>query len=112
MAVSISNAILFLIQHIEALSDSLDQRQSSRICVQQPDCTHNLTAGQRDLHQADAARKVLLDDQKGRICRHLLRGDHADIDGNPEWHEIMLTLDGSDGDLAWVSQLEEMNGPT
>ena len=54
---------------------------------------------------ADAARKVLLHDEKGRICRHLVRGDHADIDGNPEWHQIMLTLDGSDGDIAWVSQL-------
>ena len=85
------------------LSDRLDHRQSSRICVKQPDCTHNLTVGQRDLHQADAATKVLHDDQKGRICRHLLCGDHAYIDGNPEWHQIMLTLDGSDGDIAWVS---------
>ena len=100
-----------LIQHIESLSDSLDQRQSIRICVQQPDCTANLTAGQRDSHQADAARKVFLHDEKGCICRHLLRRDHADIDGNPEWHQIMLTLDGSDGDIAWVSQLQETNGP-
>ena len=45
MAVSISNAAFFLIQHIETLSDSLDLRQSIRICVQQPDCTHNLSAG-------------------------------------------------------------------
>ena len=105
MAVSISNAVIFWIQHIETLSDSLDQRQSIRICVQQPDCMQNLSAGQRDLHQADAARKVLLYDEKGRICRHLLRRDRADIDGNPEWHLIMLTLDGSDGDIAWVSQL-------
>ena len=92
-------------QHIEILSDRLDQRQSSRICVQQPNCTHNLTARQRDPHDADAARKVLLDDEKGRICRQLLRGDHADIDGNHEWHQVMLTLDGSDGDIAWASQL-------
>ena len=69
------------------------------------DTAEILTAGQCDLHQADAARKVLLHDEKGRICRHLLRRDHADIDGNPEWHQIMLTLDGSDGDIAWVSQL-------
>ena len=97
--------VFYLVQHIASLSDSLDQRQSIRICVQQPDCTHNLTARQRDLHDADAARKNLLDDEKGRICRHLLRGDHADIDGNPEWHQVMLTLDGSDGDIAWVCQL-------
>ena len=96
---------VFLIEHIETLSDTLDQRQSIRICVQQPDCTEILTAGQCDLHEADAARKVLLHDEKGRICRHLLRRDHADIDCNPEWHQIILTLDGSDGDIAWVSQL-------
>ena len=93
MAVLISNAVFVLIQHIETLSDSLDQRQSIRICVQQPDCTHNLSAGQRDFHQADAARKVLLYDEECRICRHLLRRDRADIDGNPEWHLIMLSLD-------------------
>ena len=97
--------LLFLSQHIDTLSDSLDQRQSIRICVQQPDYTEDLSAGHCDLHQADAARKVLLYDAEGRICRHLLRRDHADIDGNPEWHQIMLTPDGSDGDIARVSQL-------
>ena len=111
MSVLISNAAFVLTHHIETLSDSLDQRQSIRICVQQPDCTHNLSAGQRDLHQADAARKVLLYDEKCRICRHLLRRDRADIDGNPERHLIMLSLDGSDGDIAW-SHFKEMNGPT
>ena len=96
---------VLLIQHFETPFDSLDQRLSIRICVRLPDSTEILSAGQRHLHQADAATKVLLDDQKGRICRHLLRGDHADIDGNLEWRQIMLTLDGSDGDIAWVSQL-------
>ena len=96
---------VFLIQHTETLSDSLDQRQSVRICVQQPDGTENLTAGHRDPQQTGAATIVLHHDEKDRICRHLLRRDHADIDCNPEWHQIVLTLDGSDGDVAWVPQL-------
>ena len=95
----------FLIQHFQTLPDTLDQRQSIWICVQQPDCAHDLTAGQRDPHQANAATQVQHGDQEGRICRQLLRGDRAHIDGNPEWHQIILAPDGRDGDIARVSQL-------